>query len=51
MGILSDLVSQVIEECSPKRVETESLPIGTDTVHVSWDEIPVGSYYTKIERR
>lgn len=51
MRIISDLVGDIVEEHSPIRIETETLPIGTDSVQVSWDGIPVGSSYRKIGGR
>lgn len=47
MGIISDLVGDIIGERSLARVKAETLPIGTDSVQVIWDEIPVGSSYIR----
>lgn len=47
MRIILDQVGDIVEEHSPIRIETESLPIGTDSGQVSWDGILVGSSYRK----
>lgn len=47
MRIISDMVGDIVGERNPIRAVTEILPIGTDSVQVVWDEIPVGSSYRK----